>query len=45
MEPDRIRLVTFAILGLLTLRTVTQAARMKREAEGESKEKLDAGRE
>jgi predicted membrane channel-forming protein YqfA (hemolysin III family) len=32
MEPDKIRLVTFVILGLLALRTVTHAARMKREA-------------
>jgi hypothetical protein len=32
MEPDKIRLVTFAILALLAFRTVTHAARMKREA-------------
>jgi hypothetical protein len=32
MEPDKIRLVTFVILGLLALRTVMHAARMKREA-------------
>ena len=33
MEPDKIRLVTFAILGLLAVRTITHAVRMKREAE------------
>ena len=37
MEPDKIRLVTFAVLGLFALRTITQAARLKREAEGERK--------
>ena len=35
MEPDKIRLVTFAILGLFALRTITQAARLKREVEQE----------
>jgi len=35
MEPDKIRLVTFAILGMFALRTITQAARLKREAEQE----------
>ena len=35
MEPDKIRLVTFAILGLFAFRTVMQAARLKREAEQE----------
>jgi uncharacterized membrane protein YeiB len=33
MQPDKIRLVTFAILGLFAIRTITQAARLKREAE------------
>ena len=37
MEADKIRLVTFAILGLFALRTITHAARMKREA-GESRD-------
>jgi len=35
MEPDKIRLVTFAILGLFAVRTITQAARLKREPEQE----------
>ena len=35
MEPDKIRLVTFAILGLFAFRTITQAARLRREAEQE----------
>jgi len=35
MEPDKIRLVTFAILGLFAVRTITQAARLKRESEQE----------
>ena len=33
MQPDNIRLVTFAILGLFAIRTITQAARLKREGE------------
>jgi hypothetical protein len=33
MEPDKIRLVTFAILGLFAFRTIVQAARLKREVE------------
>ena len=33
MEPDKIRLVTFAILGLFAFRTIVQAARLKREAD------------
>ncbi|MBV9075533.1 MAG: hypothetical protein JOZ10_18070 [Acidobacteria bacterium] len=35
MEPDKIRLVTFAVLGLFAFRTITQAARLRREAEDE----------
>ena len=35
MQPDKVRLVTFAILALFAFRTITQAARLKREAEGE----------
>ena len=38
MQPDKIRLVTFAILGLLALRTIIHAARMKREAREEAQE-------
>ena len=45
MEPDKIRLVTFAILGLLALRTVTQAARMRREAEEDRNRSLNSERE
>ena len=35
MEPDKIRLATFAVLGLFALRTITHAARLKRESEQE----------
>ena len=31
MADDKVRLITFAILGMLTLRTITHAARLKRE--------------
>jgi len=41
MEPDKIRLVTFAILGLFAFRTITQAARLKREVEGEAREEQE----
>ena len=33
MEPDKIRLITFAILALFAFRTITQAVRLKHEAE------------
>jgi hypothetical protein len=32
MAADKIRLVTFAVLGMLALRTIVHAARVKREA-------------
>jgi uncharacterized membrane protein YeiB len=35
MQPDKIRLVTFAILGLMAFRTVTHGIRMHRESEAE----------
>jgi len=35
MQPDKIRLVTFAILGMLVLRTITNAARLRREAKAD----------
>ena len=44
MEADKIRLVTFAILAMLALRTITHAARLRREAAEESKQ-LENGRE
>ena len=31
MEADKVRLVTFAILGMLALRTVVHAARLRQE--------------
>jgi hypothetical protein len=37
MAADKIRLVTFAVLGMLALRTIVHAARMKREAAEEQK--------
>jgi hypothetical protein len=37
MAADKIRLVTFAVLGMLALRTIVQAARLKREAAEEQK--------
>jgi hypothetical protein len=40
MQPDKIRLVTFAILGLLALRTITHAARLKREAREEERDEI-----
>jgi uncharacterized membrane protein YeiB len=46
MQPDKIRLVTFTVLGLLALRTITHAARMKREAQEARSRELEAeGRE
>ena len=42
MEPDKIRLVTFAILGLFAFRTIMQAARLKREVEEEAREEQKA---
>ena len=45
MEPDKIRLVTFAVLGLLALRTITHAARIKRDAEEARKRDLESERE
>ena len=42
MEPDKIRLVTFAILALFAFRTITQAVRLKHEGERERGE-LRAG--
>jgi len=42
MEPDKIRLVTFAILGLFAFRTITQAARLKRE-EADEQDAQSAG--
>ena len=44
MEPDKIRLVTFAVLGLFAFRTITQAARLKREAEEEAREEQGASK-
>jgi hypothetical protein len=41
MQADKIRLVTFAVLGLFAFRTITHAARMKRE-DREDKEEHDA---
>jgi len=35
MEPDKIRLATFAVLGLFALRTITHAVRLKRELKDE----------
>ena len=35
MQPDKVRLVTFAILGLMAVRTVTHGIRMKRESQQE----------
>jgi hypothetical protein len=32
MAADKLRLVTFAVLGMLALRTILHAARLKREA-------------
>ena len=42
MEPDKIRLVTFAILGLFAFRTIMQAARLRREVEEEAREEQKA---
>ena len=37
MQPDKVRLVTFAILGMMAFRTVTHGIRMNRESqEGQS---------
>jgi len=33
MQPDKVRLVTFAILGLMAVRTVTHGIRMNRESQ------------
>ena len=41
MEPDKIRLVTFAILGLFALRTITHAVRLGREAKEERDHPLE----
>jgi heme A synthase len=42
MEPDKIRLATFAVLGLFAFRTITHAVRVKRELKQEiSKSSLD----
>jgi hypothetical protein len=35
MQPDKIRLVTFAILALMAVRTVTHGIRMNREGQQE----------
>jgi uncharacterized membrane protein YeiB len=35
MQADKIRLVTFAILGMMAVRTIVHAVRMQREAEEE----------
>jgi len=35
MQPDKIRLVTFAILGLMAFRTVMHGVRMNRESQEE----------
>jgi len=40
MEPDKIRLVTFAVLGLFASRTITRAVQLKREAEEERESEL-----
>ena len=37
MAADKIRLVTFGVLGILALRTIIHAARLKREAAEEQK--------
>jgi len=45
MADDKVRLITFAILGMLALRTITHAARLKREAAAERSKQELAGRE
>ncbi|HET9742290.1 MAG TPA: hypothetical protein VFQ00_06030 [Terriglobales bacterium] len=42
MQPDKVRLVTFAILGLLAFRTITHFVRMKREEEADRNRETEA---